>query len=169
MNTGCRRRSVRKIILAFLLFCLAIPAAPSWAQVYEPRDKDEVDRERQEERKWLFIDQTKLKPGKDRVKVLVGWERGRVDSFKFRVRERTVEITEVEAHYGKGAKDVYEVDTTFKVGSETGTFVFDRSKKSYLRKLYIRFRFPEIDEEDRGDREWKQPTVLEIVGRRKTS
>ena len=153
-----------------LLVGFAVLATPSWAQkVYEPKDKDEVEREKESDDKWLRIDETKLKPGKKEVKVLVGWERGRVDTFKIRIEERAVEIIEVEVHYAKGAKDVYELGKIFNAGSETGLFTFDRDKKRYLRKMYIRFRFPDLSGENRDSGNWKQPAIVEVVGRRKTS
>jgi hypothetical protein len=153
-----------------LLLAVALVANPAKAQkVYEPKDKDEVEEEKEAEAKWLWMGESKLKPGKKQVKILVGWERGRIDSFKVRVEDRTVEITEVEVHYGKGAKDLYELEELIQAGKETGLFTFERSKKSYLRKLYIRFRFPEEQMDERTGDSWKQPARVEIVGRRKVS
>lgn len=153
-----------------LLFAVAFVANPAPAQkVYEPKDKDESKKEAKEEAKWLWMGDSKLKPGKKQVKILIGWERGRVDSFMIKVEDRTVEITEVEVHYGKGAKDLYELEEVIQAGKETGLFTIDRSKKLYLRKMYIRFRFPEEQMDERSGDSWKQPARVEIVGRRKVS
>jgi hypothetical protein len=161
---------VRGYCFLVLLVGVSVLATPSWGQsVYEPKDKDVVEAEKELEKKWLDVGETKLKPGKSKVKILIGWERGRVDTFKIRIEERSVEIIEVEVHYGKGAKDVYELDEVFRAGTETGLFIFDRDKKSYLRKMYIRFRFPDLGDEKRDGENWKQPALLEIVGRRKGS
>jgi hypothetical protein len=153
-----------------MLVGFAVLATPSWAQeVYEPKDKEEVKKQEELEKEWLRIEEAKLKPGKSRVKVLVGWENGRVDTFKIRVRDRAVEIVEVEVHYAKGEKDIYEIEELIEAGGETGLFTFARSEKRYLRKMYIRFRFPDREGEDRDSGNWKQPAMIEIVGRRATS
>jgi hypothetical protein len=161
---------VRGYWFLVLLVGFAFLSTPSRAQqIYEPKDKDVVEEENKADKKWLSLGDTKLKPGKNKVKILVGWEQGRVDTFKIRVEERAVEIIEVEVHYAKGAKDVYELGKIFNAGSETGLFTFDRDKKRYLRKIYIRFRFPDLSGENRDSGNWKQPAIVEVVGRRKTS
>ena len=161
---------MRSYRLLVLLVGFAILSTPSWAQeIYEPKDKEVVKEEDRADKKWLPLGDTKLKPGKNSVKILVGWEQGRIDTFKIRIEERAVEIIEVEVHYAKGAKDVYELGKIFNAGSETGLFTIDRGEKKYLRKMYIRFRFPDLSGENRDSGNWKQPAVIDIVGRRKSS
>ena len=142
------------------------PAEEQEEKEYKPLDREEEEKKEKERKEWQFIHESKLKPGKEQVKILVGWEKGRIRQFKFEIKQRAVEIREVEVHYGKGAKDLYVINEVFEAGVSTGLFPVDKDNKSYLRKVYLRFSVPEL-ENAKTDEEVKTPSIARLVGRKK--